>query len=94
MILQEILYKVRIRSVHGKLDVDVKDLQLDSRKVTSGSAFIAVKGTRTDGHQFIETVTSAGPAAIICEKMPAGLKEGITYIEVEDSDCRFGFAGT
>jgi len=85
MILQEILYKVRIRSVHGKLDVDVKDLQLDSRKVSRGSAFIAVPGTHTDGHQFIEAVTAAQPAAIICEQMPASLKDEITYIQVEDS---------
>jgi len=90
MNLQEILYKVRIRSVHGKLDVDVSNLQLDSRKVTSGSAFIAVKGTHADGHQFIDGVAAAGPSAIICEKLPAGLVEGITYIEVEDSAAASG----
>src|SRR5450432_1976897 len=90
MILQEILYKVRIRSVHGKLDVEVKDLQLDSRKVNPGSAFIAVKGTHLDGHQFIETVSESHPAAIICERIPAHIKEGITYIEVEDSAAAAG----
>src|ERR1700681_363642 len=90
MILQEILYKVRIRSVHGKLDVDVRDLQLDSRKVGKASAFIAVKGTHTDGHQFIEAATAAQPAAIICEQMPASIKEGITYIQVEDSAAASG----
>jgi UDP-N-acetylmuramoyl-L-alanyl-D-glutamate--2,6-diaminopimelate ligase len=90
MILQEILYKVRIRSVHGKLDVDVKDLQLDSRKVGNGSAFIAVKGTHADGHQFIDTVTNAHPSAIICEIMPASLKDEITYIQVEDSAAASG----
>jgi UDP-N-acetylmuramoyl-L-alanyl-D-glutamate--2,6-diaminopimelate ligase len=90
MILQEILYKVAIRSVHGRLDVDVKDLQLDSRKVTKGSAFIAVKGTHTDGHQFIESVTAAFPSAIICEQMPAILKDNITYIQVENSAIASG----
>src|SRR5450432_961769 len=90
MILQEILYKVHIRSVHGKLDVDVQDLQIDSRKVGKGSAFIAMKGTHVDGHQFIEAVTSAQPAAIICEIMPASLKDGITYIQVEDSAAASG----
>jgi UDP-N-acetylmuramoyl-L-alanyl-D-glutamate--2,6-diaminopimelate ligase len=90
MILQEILYKVRIRSVHGKLDTDVNNLQLDSRKVTRGSAFIAVKGTHTDGHDFIEAASSLGPAAIICEHLPAHLKDGITYIEVEDSAAAAG----
>jgi UDP-N-acetylmuramoyl-L-alanyl-D-glutamate--2,6-diaminopimelate ligase len=90
MILQELLYKAHIQSVHGKLDVDVKNLQLDSRKVGKGSAFIAVKGTHTDGHQFIEAVSAAQPAAIICEQMPAKMKDGITYIQVEDSAAASG----
>jgi UDP-N-acetylmuramoyl-L-alanyl-D-glutamate--2,6-diaminopimelate ligase len=90
MILQEILYKVRIRSVHGKLDVNIKDLQLDSRKVGKGSAFIAVRGTHADGHQFIEDATASGPAAIICEVMPPTLKDGITYIQVENSAAASG----
>jgi UDP-N-acetylmuramoyl-L-alanyl-D-glutamate--2,6-diaminopimelate ligase len=90
MILQEILYKVRSRSVHGQLGVDVKDLQLDSRKVGKGSAFIAVKGTHADGHQFIEAVSDAQPAVIICEQMPASLRNDITYIQVEDSAAAAG----
>ena len=90
MILQEILYKVAIRSVHGRLDIDVKDLQLDSRKVTRGSAFIAVKGTHTDGHEYIESVESAFPSAIICEQMPSSLRDDITYIQVEDSAVASG----
>jgi len=90
MILQEILYKVRIRSVHGKLDVQVRDLQVDSRKVGKDSAFIAVKGTHTDGHQFIEAVSLVQPAAIICEIMPLSLNDGITYIQVENSAAASG----
>jgi UDP-N-acetylmuramoyl-L-alanyl-D-glutamate--2,6-diaminopimelate ligase len=90
MILQEILYKVAIRSVHGRMDVEVRDLQLDSRKVKQGSAFIAVKGTLTDGHQFIETASASQPAAIICDVMPAILKDDITYIQVEDSAVACG----
>jgi UDP-N-acetylmuramoyl-L-alanyl-D-glutamate--2,6-diaminopimelate ligase len=90
MILQEILYKVAIRSVHGRLDVEVKDLQLDSRKVSKGSAFIAVKGTHKDGHEFIEAVTAIFPSAIICEQMPAIMKDDITYIQVENSAVASG----
>jgi UDP-N-acetylmuramoyl-L-alanyl-D-glutamate--2,6-diaminopimelate ligase len=90
MILREILYKVAIRSVHGRLDVDVKDLQLDSRKVSKGSAFIAVKGTHKDGHEFIDAVTTTSPAAIICEQMPVILKDDITYIQVESSAVASG----
>jgi UDP-N-acetylmuramoyl-L-alanyl-D-glutamate--2,6-diaminopimelate ligase len=70
--------------------VDVLNLQTDSRKVVSGSAFIAVKGTHTDGHQFIESVSAASPAAIICEQMPANLRDEITYVQVEDSAAASG----
>ncbi|MEJ0083803.1 MAG: Mur ligase domain-containing protein [Puia sp.] len=76
-----------------KLDVDVRDLQLDSRKVGKASAFIAVKGTHTDGHQFIDEVTVAQPAAIICEIMPSGFKDGITYIQVEKQRSSIRFDG-
>jgi len=90
MILQEILYKVRLRSVHGKLDVEVGDLQLDSRKVGKASAFIAVKGTHADGHQFIDAASALQPVAIICEVLPVNLKEGITYIQVENTAAASG----
>jgi UDP-N-acetylmuramoyl-L-alanyl-D-glutamate--2,6-diaminopimelate ligase len=90
MTLQEILYKVHIRAIHGKLNVEVKELQLDSRKTGKGSVFIAIKGTQADGHQFIEAVTAAKPAAIICEQLPSELKEGITYVQVEDSAAAAG----
>lgn len=90
MILQEILYKVHMRSVHGKLDVNVTNLQFDSRKVMKGSAFIAMKGTNADGHQFIDAATAAGPAAIICEQMPDVFAADITYIQVENSAAAAG----
>jgi UDP-N-acetylmuramoyl-L-alanyl-D-glutamate--2,6-diaminopimelate ligase len=90
MTLQEILYKVHIRSVYGQLGIEVKDLQLDSRKVGKGSVFIAVKGTHTDGHAFIESVVAAEPAAVVCEQMPGIIAEGITYIQVENSAAAAG----
>ena len=58
--LQDILYKVSIRSVKGSTDIEVKDLQIDSRKVKTGSVFIAVKGAAADGHQFIEKAIETG----------------------------------
>ena len=90
MTLQEILYKVRIRSVQGKLDIQVRDLQTDSRKVEPGTVFIAVRGTQVDGHQFIESASDRSSAAIVCERMPEKLRDGITYIQVEDSAAASG----
>ena len=51
--LSEILYKVNIRSVVGTMDIGIKDVQIDSRKIETGSLFIAVKGVAIDGHKFI-----------------------------------------
>lgn len=90
-ILQDILYKVRIRSVHGNLAVKVKALHIDSRKVNKGDVFIAIKGAAADGHQFIDSVAEKGAVAIVCEEMPSTLKEGVTYVQVENSGAAAGF---
>ncbi len=89
--LQDILYKVSIRSVHGNLNVAVNDLQVDSRKVNKGSLFIAVKGVSADGHQFINNVIEKGATVIVCEVLPLTINDAVTFIQVEDSSIAAGF---
>jgi UDP-N-acetylmuramoyl-L-alanyl-D-glutamate--2,6-diaminopimelate ligase len=89
-LLQDILFRVNMRSVDGATAVDIKDLQIDSRKVSSGSAFIAIKGSSADGHQFIDTAVNNGAKAIICEILPTERKEGVTYVQVENSAAAAG----
>ena len=84
-LLQDILYKVQIRSVAGSTSIEVNGVQIDSRKVKQGDAFIAVKGYAADGHKFIPLAIEKGAAAIICEELPREIKEGITYIQVSNS---------
>lgn len=93
MILQDILYKVSIRSVKGNTNIAVSDLQIDSRKVKPGSCFIAVKGNAADGHAFIETAIAKGAAVIICEVMPTNINEQVVYIQVESSAEAAGYMG-
>ncbi|MDO6435489.1 UDP-N-acetylmuramoyl-L-alanyl-D-glutamate--2,6-diaminopimelate ligase [Flavitalea sp. BT771] len=88
--LQDILYKVSIRQVHGGLAREVHDVQIDSRKVGPGSLFIAQKGTHTDSHQYIPQVTAAGAAVVICEELPALLADDVTYVQVENSAAAAG----
>lgn len=83
--LQDILYNVRLQAVTGVTNLDVKDIRIDSRKVTKGSVFIAIKGTVSDGHDFIATAIDKGARAIVCEVMPALLNEEVTYIQVQNS---------
>src|SRR5215207_4118907 len=69
----------------GSVSVEVKDIQLDSRKIKAGGLFIAVKGVAADGHQFIDKAIENGAAVIIYELEPAMKHEGIVYVQVENS---------
>lgn len=83
--LQNILYKVRLQEVNGSTNIEVKDVQIDSRKVSAGSLFVAVRGTVADGHNYISTAIEKGAVAIVCEDLPLMLLENITYIKVNNS---------
>jgi UDP-N-acetylmuramoyl-L-alanyl-D-glutamate--2,6-diaminopimelate ligase len=77
--------------VTGSTEVDIKDIQIDSRKVKAGSLFIGVRGAVADGHQFIEKAEEMGAIAIVCETMPAVLKGGVVYVQVENSAAAAGW---
>jgi len=83
--LQEILYKVNLDTVVGDTAIQIMDLEIDSRKVKRGSCFIAVKGTVTDGHGYIDTAINNGASAIVCEKLPEVLNEQVHYVVVRNS---------
>lgn len=91
VLLQDILYKVHLRSANGRMDIAVSDLQIDSRKVSDGAVFIALRGVSADGHDYIEAAISKGAVAIVLEQMPAVLHNGITYVEVSDASEAAGW---
>lgn len=75
----------------GSTDVEVSDVQIDSRKVSKSSVFIAVKGVATDGHQFIAKAVEAGAKVVVCEVMPPVKKETVVYVQVENSAAAAGY---
>jgi UDP-N-acetylmuramoyl-L-alanyl-D-glutamate--2,6-diaminopimelate ligase len=83
--LQDILYKVHLQQVQGNTGIDVTDVQIDSRKVSEGTLFVAISGEKNDGHQFIEKAISSGARSILCEKMPNEFVDGITYVQVNNT---------
>ena len=89
-VLKDILYKVSLTATYGDMERRVSDVVFDSRKVIENAAFIAVKGTQVDGHDFIPLALEKGATAIICEQLPDSLAEGITYIQVVDSAKALG----
>ncbi len=92
MLLSDLLYKVSLRLVSGSTSVEVKDIQIDSRKIKPGSVFVAVKGAAADGHQFIEKAIENGAAVIVYEDSVFVLSDSrrtpdsrLTYVQVENS---------
>lgn len=83
--LQDILYRVRLQSINGTMGITVKNVQIDSRNVSAGTLFIAIKGEKSDGHLFIDKAIESGACAVICEEMPASMINEVTYIQVLDS---------
>lgn len=90
MQLKDLLYKVQLTSVSGNTSVDISDVQIDSRSVTPGCCFIAMKGTATDGHAYIEQAIAQGARAIVAERLPASLSPEVTYVEVKDAALACG----
>lgn len=89
-ILKDILYKASITSSSGNTGIEIFSIEFDSRRVKQGTAFVAVKGTQADGHEFIDKAVKQGATAIVCEKLPDFLAENVTYIEVKDSAYALG----
>ena len=77
--------------MHGDMGIAVNDLQMDSRKAGNCTAFIAIRGASADGHRFIDTALEQGASAVICEEIPESLKEGVTYVEVNDTAIAAGY---
>ncbi len=75
--LRDILINIPNAKTTGDLSTVVNGLFIDSRIVTPGSAFIAVRGTLSDGHSYISKATELGATAIVCETLPAELKAGM-----------------
>lgn len=84
--LQNILYKVHLQTVSGATDIEVKDVQIDSRNVTAGSVFVAIRGALADGHKFIDTAIANGAAAIVCDAIPSEKNINVTYLQVANTN--------
>lgn len=88
--LNNILYNVSLKAVSGSTDVVFNKLCFDSRKVKENDAFVAIKGTNVDGHNYISKTIEQGANVIVCEILPDTLDEKVTYVEVKNSAKALG----
>ena len=94
MTLQDILFGVKLQSIIGDREVQISGIAFDSRQVQKGHLFVAVKGLTVDGHDFIEKAIESGAVAVVCETMPAELKEGVAYVQTADSSYALGICAS
>ncbi|MBK5280040.1 MAG: UDP-N-acetylmuramoyl-L-alanyl-D-glutamate--2,6-diaminopimelate ligase [Bacteroidia bacterium] len=88
--LKDILYKVHITSTSGDMNVEVKGICFDSRKAKPGFLFIAIKGTQSDGHAFIDQAIGLGAVGVIAESLPSNISDKTTYVAVKNSATALG----
>ena len=89
-LLKDILYKVGLIEIIGSTNVAITAISFDSRKIEKDSLFIAVKGTLSDGHKYINDTIAAGAVAVLCEDLPSEINDKITYIKVKDASVALG----
>ncbi len=83
MKLKEILKGIDVLKSFGDLSLEVKDIAYDSRKIKGGEVFVAIKGTKLDGHSFIDDAIRKGASAIVVEEIPEDIK--VTTVQVKDT---------
>jgi UDP-N-acetylmuramoyl-L-alanyl-D-glutamate--2,6-diaminopimelate ligase len=95
MKLNDLLKNIKPLNIVGNTDKDIKGINIDSRKIEQGHLFVAMKGTQTDGHKFIEKAIELGASAVLLEDMPAETAEkDITYIQVKSTEDAVGKVAT
>ena len=94
MKLEYILKSINVIETIGCINQEISGIQIDSRQIESGHLFVAVKGTQTDGHAYINKAIEKGASAIVCEMLPEELKKDVTYIKVMDTEDSVGKLAT
>jgi UDP-N-acetylmuramoyl-L-alanyl-D-glutamate--2,6-diaminopimelate ligase len=91
IVLKDILYKVAIEAVKGSTEIAVNKIEFDSRKIQENDVFVAIRGTVSNGHDFIEKAINLGAVAVICDVLPEVIVVGVTYIQVKDTNSALAY---
>ncbi|MBW6501953.1 MAG: UDP-N-acetylmuramoyl-L-alanyl-D-glutamate--2,6-diaminopimelate ligase, partial [Bacteroidales bacterium] len=88
--LKEILPGIDVLSLKGDVNTTVAGIEFDSRKAVPGTLFVAVKGTKTDGHNYIGDAVRSGASVVVCELLPEETEESVTWVKTSDSSMALG----
>lgn len=88
--LLHILAGIPIIKANGNLDIEISCICFDSRKVETNCVYVAIKGTQTDGHDYIPQAIEKGAIAVICTELPNSTLPDITYIVTSNTAYALG----
>lgn len=94
MLLKELLKTVGRYEITGSEEIEINGIEIDSRNIKEGNAFIAIKGTQADGHSYIGKAIELGASAVICENLPETTADNVTYVTVNDTEDAVGKIAT
>lgn len=94
MKLNKLIEGLGVISIKGDDQCEITGIDIDSRQVSDGHLFIAVKGTQVDGHTYIHKAIESGARAILCEDMPSDINQQVTYIQVGNTEQNVGQVAT
>ena len=83
MLLKEVIKGLDILDTKGSLDIEIDNIQYDSRKVGENDLFICVKGFTVDGHKFIDMAIEKGAKAFLVQEDIQ--RDGVTFIKVKNT---------
>ncbi len=95
MKLSDIIKDIQVRAIQGSADVEIVDVDIDSRRVKEGHLFVAIPGTQTDGHQYVGKALEQGAVAVLCEHIPEGVPtDKATFVVVDSTEAAIGPVAT
>ncbi len=94
MKLDDLIKGITLLDTQGDRATDITGINIDSRQITAGDLFVAIRGTQSDGHAYIGKAIERGAKAILCEKLPATLQANVCYMQTPDTEAVVGLVAT
>ena len=94
MKLQQLIQDCKPQQIVGSIDKEVAGIEIDSRRIQQGGAFVAMRGTQVDGHTFIGKAIELGATVVVCEKLPEMTAADVTYLVYPNTEDVVGILAT
>ena len=89
MDLGKIMENIDFNLINGNIDIEIKEIQYDSRKVKAGDVFFCIEGYNVDGHKYIQNAINNGAVAVVCQK---NIEKHLNVTVIKTKDCRKALA--